>query len=395
MIWLDAFSSRYVSPEKTPFIFELSQSGFYTTLEPLFAFAGIGVSAFTGTKINTHKVWADYVLSKSARVSPVLKRLLRLCDYLPDDIINQYARYAACRMLGRNPGTPNLIPVEFVDFFKVKERKKLTAEDPIKGMTTLFDQLRRHQLKYLVLGFYESVFEEQIVGKVKDAMSEDYRLIMFRLASPDRLGHKHGPDSKELGKKLREIDETVAEIIKRGTNSAPPWSFIFFSDHGMNPVKGHVDLRGILNKLPLKVARDYIVFLNSTVASFWLNNDKAKEIIIEELEKIKPGIILDNQKLKELGIDKIGPEYGELLFALREGYVFFPDFYRRRTPPKGMHGYAFSTYDKPPFIICSPDTSYSLNQQSGAEFINVMPTILDLLNLPVPSSCEGKSLLLR
>ena len=92
MIWLDGFSSRYLNPEKTPFIFELAQSGFATTLEPLFAFAGIGASAFTGTKINTHKIWADFIHKKSAGSPATFKWWLRLCDLLPHDIMNQYAR---------------------------------------------------------------------------------------------------------------------------------------------------------------------------------------------------------------------------------------------------------------------------------------------------------------
>jgi hypothetical protein len=161
----------------------------------------------------------------------------------------------------------------------------------------------------------------------------------------------------------------------------------------MVPVNENVDLGHILQGLPLRMPDDYIFFLNSTVANFWFHNERAKEVIVEELENIEQGIVLDKPKLKELGIDKIGSEYGELLFALKEGGVFFPDFYRRRKPPKGMHCYAFSSYDKPPFIVYSPGVSYNSNKDVKARFIDVMPTILDLLDLPIPSTCEGRSLL--
>ena len=125
MIWLDGFSSRYLDPQKTPFIFELSQAGFCTSIEPLFAFAGIGASAFTGTTVNTHQIWCDYVLKESGRLPTSLKWLLSLCDIIPNDIMNQYARYVVCRSYRINLGTPNLIPVELVDSFKTKEKKKL------------------------------------------------------------------------------------------------------------------------------------------------------------------------------------------------------------------------------------------------------------------------------
>lgn len=393
MIWLDGFSSRNLDPQKMPFIFELSQSGFATTLEPLFAFAGIGASAFTGTKINTHKIWCDYVLEKSEAPPSILKWLLRLCDLLPQDIMNQYARYMVYRVFRLNPGTPNLIPVELVDFFKVKERKRLTDEKPIEGTTTLFDQLRRYGATFLTLSFYESIIEAQTVRRACAAMDKDYRFILLRLASLDRLGHKHGPESEEVRKRLGEIDAIVREVTEKGIESNSSVHFVIFSDHGMVPVKGHVDLLSLLERLPVKMPRDYIVFLNSTVASFWFSNDRAEEIIAGELGSIEPGMVLDKSKLKQLEIDEIGSEYGDLLFALKEGNVFFPDFYRRRRPPKGMHGYAFATYDKPPFIIYSPGISYNSSRDANARFIDVMPTILDLLNLPVPSTCEGKSLL--
>lgn len=393
MIWLDGFSSRYLYPQATPFIFELSQSGFSTNLEPLFAFAGVGASAFTGTKVNTHKIWCDHVLKESEGSPTIFKWLLRLCDLIPHDIVNQYARHIVYRVFRRNPGTPNLIPVKLAGFFGTREQKRLTDAEPIEGITTLFDQLRRHGATYFLSGFYESIFEEQIVKRVLGALAKDYRFILLRLGSPDRLGHQYGPESDDVRRRLREIDTIVREVITKGTQANPSLHFVVFSDHGMVPVKGHVDLLSLLERLPVKMPRDYIAFLNSTVASFWFRTEGAKGIITGELRRVKQGMILGETELKELEIDRIGHEYGELLFALKEGNVFFPDFYRRRKPPKGMHGYVFPTYDKPPFIIYSPGISYDVSQKANARFIDVMPTILDLLNLPIPSTCEGKSLL--
>jgi len=392
MIWLDAFSSGYLTAKKTPFLYQISSSGINANIKQLFAFAGIGISTFTGTGINTHKIWCDFIHRESGGYPAFLKGLLRLCDVVPDDIINQYGRYVILRLMGYNPGTPNLIPIRLINYFKLQEEKRLTDKEPIEGVTTLFDQLKKHEVKYYVTGLYESIFERQIVQQVTKAMNEDHRFILFRLGSPDRLGHKYGPESGEMADKLIEIDNMVKKVITSGDDMGEPVHFIVYSDHGMVPIKELVDLHGSLQKLPLKVPDDYIVFLNSTVANFWFRNDLAKELIMEELGKIKQGIILEKEKLIELGIDKIGPEYGELLFALREGAVLFPDFFRRRKPPKGMHGYAFAS-EKIPLIVYSPNKSHQQVPDLEVEFVDVMPIILDLLGLPVPDTCEGKSLL--
>lgn len=395
MMWLDAFSSTYVDPQKTPFISELCRSGLYTTLKPLFAFVGIGVSAFTGTAINTHQVWCDCILRESKSPPAVFRKLLSLCDKLPDDTLDQYARNIVCRIFGYNPGIPNLIPVELVNLFETKEKKRLTGRDPVPGVATLFDQLRQCQVKYFVAGFYESLLERLIFRRTLHALDKDYRFILFHLGSLDRLGHKYGPESPEIRRRLGELDELVKRVVQKGIEIDASTHFVIFSDHGMTPVKSHIDLMSILERLPIKMGKDYILFLNSTVANFWFSSQKAKDLVMEELEKIEPGVILDKSKLKELEIDKVGSEYGESFFALNEGNVFFPDFYRRRRPPKGMHGYAFATYDKPPFVIYPSDISSISGQNADARFIDVMPTILDLLSLPVPSSCEGRSLLKR
>ncbi|MFC2067155.1 alkaline phosphatase family protein [Chloroflexota bacterium] len=393
MIWLDAFSSTYVDPQKTPFISELCRSGLYTDLKSLFAFSGIGVSAFTGIAVNTHKVWCDCVLRESKPPSAAFAKSLSLCGKLPDDTLEAYARNIVCRIFGYNPGIPNQIPVELVNLFETKEKERLTNKNPVPGSVTLFDQLRQCEVKYFVVGFYESLLEKLIVSRALRALDKDYRFILFHLGSLDRLGHKFGPESPEIRKRLGELDELVKKVMQKGIDLNPSTHFIIFSDHGMVPVERQINLMDALERLPIKMGEDYILFLNSTVANFWFKSQKGKSLIVEALGKIEPGAILDRAKLKELKIDKVGAEYGELFFALKEGNVFFPDFYRRRKPPKGMHGYAFSTYDNPPFVIYSPDISAKLNQGSEAEFIDVMPTILDLLNLPIPPSCEGKSLL--
>jgi predicted AlkP superfamily pyrophosphatase or phosphodiesterase len=392
-IWLDGFSSRYLTPEMTPFLCEISQSGFFTTLEPMFAFAGIGATIFTGTGINRHKIWCDWVLDRDKPASHSFKMLLRLCNLLPNDILNQYARYAIYRIFRRNPGTPNLIPVEITDYFTTKEQRRLTDIEPIPGVITLFDWLRKHGVSYSLSNFYESLLERGVVRRILKALSRDNRLVLLRLASLDRLGHKYGPESSKITNRLGEIDDYIRAFVEKGIAADPSMHLVILSEHGMTPVNEYVDLTGILKKLPIKLGEDYMLFLNSTVACLWPSTSSTRTILIEELGKLKYGIVLDKTRLQELQMDEIGPEFGEILFALNEGVAFFPDFYRRRTPPRGMHGYAYSNYDRPVLIIHSPDNSYKTTNIAGARMVDVMPTILDLLSLPTPATSEGKSLL--
>ena len=392
MIFLDAFSSRYLNPQNAPFLSRISQSGFYAPLKPLPGSQEIGAALFSGTLPNTNNFWWDYVLrSEPHRSSFLFKRLLWLCDLIPNDIANQYARYIVYKLFGCNPGTPNLIPSKLLDFFELKQGKRYGEEKPLGEIVTLFDELREYEVKYAIYGLYESIFEKRIIKNALSAMRKDYGLILFKLGSLDRLGHKYGPESDEVRKKVKEIDNVLQAIMEGEGSHSRKTYYVIFSDHGMTRVTKGINLTKMLEELPLKVPSDFLFFLNSTVASFWFNNQEAQKLIVEKLGEVDFGQILNESKLKLLGIDKLGREHGDLFFALKEGYVFFPDFFRRRVPPKGMHGYAFPTYDSP-ILVIYPNISRSSSSKEYEEFINIMPTVLDLMGLPIPSTCEGKSI---
>ena len=90
MIFLDAFSSSYLTSENAPFLNELSKEGFYTILKPMFAFQGIGAAMFSGTPPNTNKIWCDYVIrtNRDYPMPKLLRYLIKCCDTFPNDNLN-------------------------------------------------------------------------------------------------------------------------------------------------------------------------------------------------------------------------------------------------------------------------------------------------------------------
>jgi hypothetical protein len=97
---------------------------------------------------------------------------------------------------------------------------------------------------------------------------------------------------------------------------------------------------------------------------------------------LKVGQLLSIKDKIKLGINEIGMEYyGEEIFAAKEYYVFFPEFYHTRSPPKGMHGYAYNSYDMPICIMYGKASNNNMTKQI-ASFIDLPLIILSLLNLP-------------
>jgi hypothetical protein len=396
MVLLDAFSSKYLNPKYCPLLYDISQKGFTSSLRSMFAFEGISASILTGTLPNTNKIWLDYVFKESrarrGSTSRFFKHLIKVFDVIPNDDVNKYLRFMLHKVFRQPIATPNLIPPNMLPFFEPRVKGYGTSTG---GIATLFDQLDKYGLTYYVSGLFDALPDRFAVWKFLRKSSEDHALFMLKLTSLDRLGHKYGPESHEVHDRVLQIDKTLAKVMKRFSVRRRSAYFIIFSDHGMTPVKHYVNFFRFLDRLPYKIPSDYILFLSSTVANFFFFNPKVREDIVDLLSRASFGKVLTQAQLAELGINKVGTEYGELIFALKQGYVFFPDFYRKITPPKGMHGYSHSAFDSPILLIYASDLSTTFDTERVAQQIDIMPTVLDLLDLPIPRTVEGKSLLIK
>lgn len=120
----------------------------------------------------------------------------------------------------------------------------------------------------------------------------------------DRLGHEYGPNSNEIIKAIKKIDDKISKMKFD----------IIFSDHGMVEINKVVEVP-ITNEC----------FIDSDMARYW--GEK------KELEKIK-----NKLPLKEGKIIKWNKKYGDLIFLANTEVLIFPNFWNDK-PVKGMHGY--------------------------------------------------------
>jgi hypothetical protein len=390
MLFLDAYSSQYLNSSSSPYLSQLAQEADYALLEPMFSFQGIGASMFTGTSMNTHKIWCDWVLRKEkTKIPNLLKYSLLLSEIIPNDRIVKDIRWVLYKLLKIELGTPSFIPVTILPFFELKFSKKFTDSNPIDNITTLFDQLKKFNMSFYISGLYDNVSEEKIFKRMLVKINDDTTdLLLVKFGLLDELGHKYGPNSDQVHKYLKEIDKKIEAIVKAINATNEKIHLIIFSDHGMAPIHHYVNLEQKLKNLNIKNGVDYLLFLDSTMARFWFFSEKAKKIIHNILETEDCGKILSESELKNLGLDNIGPEYGTSFFALKAGHVFFPDYYRRYNKPKGMHGY-FDSPDNPILVVYPKLETITLKEQS-VQMLDIMGIILYILAIESPQSCESK-----
>ena len=397
MILIDAFSSDYLSKEDTPFLYSMANNEYHYKIDPLFAYRGIEATIFSGVSPNIHKIWTEFCLKanvmevKKEKMDTIFKKIIKIADAVSNDRLSIASRYLYQKyILKSGMSMPARIPVDVSDYFKITQ-PYIFKPHALGEIPTLFDILKENNDNFIFLAPPITKGDGEVLNKTLQMINkENYNFWFMKFGNLDSLGHKFGPRSEELKKGLQRVDFRVEQVVNQFQAKYRDPIFIILSDHGMTEVKKTVNIMRELEELNLSMCKDYIMFLDSTMARFWFFNQKARTKIMEKLSNIQDGYILDSTNLKQLGIDKVGDRYGEEIFVLEDGYTFFPDFFRRSSPPKGMHGYAFEL-DNPILIISSQ--KIDLVRRKKVHFVDLMPTALDLMRLPIPHLCEGSSLL--
>src|SRR5436189_6376847 len=99
-----------------------------------------------------------------------------------------------------------------------------------------------------------------------------------------------------------------------------------------------LDLKSRIESLEARMARDYVVVYDSTMARFWFFNERARREIGECLRQVPQGRIVPDDELDELRAFFPDRYFGELIFLVREGVLIVPSDMGAR-PLRGMHGY--------------------------------------------------------
>ena len=134
-----------------------------------------------------------------------------------------------------------------------------------------------------------------------------------------------------------------------------------FGDHGMAQIHAHADLLQDLGGIKAEMPRDYVVFLDSTMARFWFADESARREITDRLAARSDGRFLTPEELLSLGADFPDHRYGEEIFLIDPGVLILPS-YMGSSPLQGMHGYhpgdrdSYTTLLADPFPQVTPTT---------------------------------------
>ncbi|MGH7801412.1 MAG: alkaline phosphatase family protein [Thermodesulfobacteriota bacterium] len=269
------------------------------------------------------------------------------------------------------------------------------------GIDSIFNIIGVSKSKYIGINSIDD-----LKGMLMKYVTGENKLEIIEIYFIDLLQHWYLDDIDKILKNYSSIDNLLERLhtkLKRDNIS-----LMLLSDHGQEPVKGSVNIKGKLNDLGLN-KDEYTYYLEPAKARFWFHTDRARERIVNMLSSFEHGTILSYKDLHQYNLKYPDNRYGEIFFITDLGYIIFPhDFYHplanlflgltdkqqrsRVFNPKhrGYHHYLPYNESEKGFMMLLDQNYKAIKKE--AELIDFAPTVLTLLEYEKPDYMKGTCL---
>jgi hypothetical protein len=205
----------------------------------------------------------------------------------------------------------------------------------------------------------------------------------------DHAGHDHGPGGEPVAKSLRAQEPAIRALIegleKRGLFAST--TLIFVSDHGMARAEKEVDLGSALSEAGVK-ARVYGVGGFAGVA---LEREAAGDpAAAARAVEVAKGLGLDAFVRADAppGADVANPRFGDVIVRAPIGTAIV----HSRLRIQGFHGYPPEAPEMSAIFLAAGRAVPEGVALGTVRSLDVAPTVLTLLGVPVPDWMEGKAI---
>ena len=229
------------------------------------------------------------------------------------------------------------IPFRQISLFDFTEKKSPLHPGGMNRGTNIFDDLTSRRIPYHV-SKPERTEQENLDALIADLQAERVDFAFLYWPDLDGLMHRVGNHAPEVPQKLAQYEEWMARLMEVARKHYADVHLYVFSDHGMANCDQHLDLKGKIEQLDLRMEKDYAVVYDSTMARFWFFNPRARQEITKCLADVPEGRILSDAELEELNTLFPDRYFGELIFLVKEGVLIVPSHMGER-PIRAMHGY--------------------------------------------------------
>ena len=347
-------------------------------------------SMYSGVHPDKHLQW--FVWKYSPPTSPFgWARIFKYLGFL-DNLPSRYFLHKYTRMFRKGNtswfGVPLLVnlPMKYWPFFDVVEDRCWDEPGYLKEYPTIFDILRSHDVDFEVIGMKKWAGDE--FAQLGSHRFQEVRpWTYFFLGSIDGYSHRYGQHSPETIERMRNLDRLVEAKYKEYGQKVTDFDFIVFSDHGHIPVEKRVDIHGHFRKHGRNL-NSFLNLVDANFARFWCRSDKERTILEQTLADLEGGYILTPEQMRRYHLEMPDNRYGDIIYYLDSPAVFSKTVWGFSRHSKSMHGYLPDYPDSDGVFI----TQRPVIPGSHVELVDVLPTVLASLSLPLPQNIDGQVL---
>ncbi|HYG23554.1 MAG TPA: alkaline phosphatase family protein [Verrucomicrobiae bacterium] len=328
-------------------------------------------SILSGRWPDDHRNWCYFVYDPERSPFQPLKVLEKLPAALTSRRIFRrwLSKWVKARLEFRGYFDLYNIPFKHISLYDFSEKKNPLQPGGMNCGSNIFDFLEERNIPYHVSAPERSETENRD-ALIADLKTERIDFAFLYWAGLDGLLHMVGNQSPAVQTKLREYEEWISSILEAAEDHYDEIRLYVFSDHGMANCDELLDLKKVIEALPLAFGKDYAVVYDSTMARFWFFNDQAREQVSAALGAVPQGRILPDSELKELRTHFADRYFGELIFLVRQGVLIVPSHMGER-PIRAMHGY-HPAESQSYAALCT-------NQAGLPDDINAIPDVFRLM----------------
>ncbi|MEA3202046.1 MAG: hypothetical protein QOE90_3474 [Thermoplasmata archaeon] len=393
VLFLDNLHPAYLESRDLPVLDELAGPRGASRVETILGYSNaIRNTIFTGANPRTHGKWSKFKYDPERSPFKSLGAY-KAIDLIPGSFPQRCARFACSRTIlkaqGRKKGYGQLsfenVPMDLLPNFDFTE-EDITKE---KGNApTIFEMFREQRVPFAYLSLPLRLTETHL-RQIEKSLSENDVVVIY-LYNLDAAGHWWGVESDRFRGPKRYVNEFLAKVRARASAAWGSDHQVFvFSDHGMSTVTSHVNLGKLLKRTSPGFQKDYLAFIDSTMARFWYRNEAGRDEAHRAMAQVRAGRWLTKDDERRFGVDFPSAEYGQEIFLLEPDTVFFPA-YVSWLKPTGMHGFSC---DHPSqdgtFIWWDGDARETPGR---IHMTDIAPTMLASLGLELPKTIDGRAL---
>ena len=402
---LDAFGYNQINSKNAKNLEKLTKKSIFGKVQSLFAYRGIQPTIFSGVYPKEHGIWLDYYFdSKNSSFKWITNSIFPSLESIKNKIPNSYLKkvmsYPICltsKLLYNYSQFPRstLIPWNQLKHFKFSMTKDITEYGVLQPYPTLFDYFKQKHLSFDVIDFPWIHSDLEMLKKFKKSFKDSFRkdFYFFRFFDLDSCMHKHGISSSSVIKEMIKVDKYLKYMLDSIEKKVKDFYLLIFSDHGMMNVDKIINPYILINDIKQSIDDKFQYFIDSIMIRFKCREKTTIKKIQNKLRNNKNGKILTQSLKEEKFVDIEDNKYGDVIFILDKGKLFLPNYFQGKSKIKGMHGYLELDTNLNPFILLYNKDLQPVSLKNNLDFIDILPTILDIYGISPKVKYKGQSLL--